>query len=73
VPVRAPRGAMSGPVRGTEVMKQTTRSVRRSLSRDMTRAGRRLSPERSVKGNRVRTMLPNANTQPARSTRSASL
>jgi hypothetical protein len=33
-------GAISGPARGTEVIKQTTRSDRRSLSRDTTRAGR---------------------------------
>ena len=54
--------AMSGPVRGTEVMKHTTRSARRWLSRETTSAGRRLSPERSVNGNRARTMLPKANT-----------
>ena len=35
---------------------------RRSLSRETTRAGRRLSPERSVNGNRARTMLPRGNT-----------
>src|SRR5271165_5881956 len=34
-------GAISGPVRGTEVIKQTTKSDRWSLSRDTTRAGRR--------------------------------
>ena len=54
-------GAMSGPARGTDVMKHTTRSVRRWLSRETTRAGRRLSPDRSVNGKRVRTMLPKAN------------
>jgi SHS family lactate transporter-like MFS transporter len=42
--------------------KHTMRSLRRSLSHETTRAGRRLAPERSVNGKRVRTMLPNANT-----------
>ena len=55
-------GATSEPVRSTEEIKQATRSSLRSLLRDTTRAGRRLSPERSVNGNRARTMLPNANT-----------
>ena len=53
-------GTLHGPVRGTEVMKHTTRSVRRWSSRETTGAGRRLSPDRSVNGKRVRTMLPKA-------------
>lgn len=73
VSAEAAMGAMSDPVRGTEVMKQTTKSERRSLSRETIRAGRRLSPERLVKGKRARTMLPNANTYPADFTRSASV
>jgi hypothetical protein len=44
VPGSGPSGAISGPLRGTDVMKATTRSGQRSLSREMTRAGRRLSP-----------------------------
>lgn len=53
---------ISGPVRGMEVTKHTTKSVRQWLLCEMTRAGRRLSPDRSVNGKRVRTMLPKANT-----------
>ena len=70
VPRTGTMGAIPGPVRNTEVMKQTTTSNRLSLSHDKTSAGRRLSPDKSVNGKRARTMLPNANTYPACLTRS---
>jgi hypothetical protein len=41
--VAASGGVMSGSVRGIDVMEQTTRSARKSLSRETTNAGRRLS------------------------------
>ena len=66
VPGVGAMGTVFGPVRGTEVMKHTITSVRASLSRETTRAGLRLSPDRLVNGKRVKTMLPKANTQSAR-------
>ncbi|MEO5338313.1 MAG: replication initiation protein [Magnetospirillum sp. WYHS-4] len=44
-----------------EVMNARTISSLVSLSREMTRAGRSLAPERSVKGNVTKTILPNSN------------
>ena len=73
VPGAGSSETMSGPVHGTEVMKHATPSARRSLSREMTRTGRLLAPDISVKGNAASAMAPKSSTYRYRSIASASV